>query len=131
MLESAASLKVKELQEKLEDLEAELYIKVEKGLTMKSAENKKPTVGRIEAEVRRRPEIKEMKDEIREARRIAGKVASGKSSVQMRKDCLIETARNIRSEMEHGLSVRSKNKEHRVEQTKQRFRKMFRKEERN
>jgi hypothetical protein len=104
-------------------LEAELFRKIEEILTEK--EEKKPTLDRIRSEMIRRPEHKEQKELVQNAQAMLDRIVVGRQALYMRKDCLIEVARNLRAEMEGPLSVTSR-QAGKVENAKSRAKKLYR-----
>lgn len=89
--------RVSKLETALEEHEAELYVSIPD--LIESKLGKKPTVDAIKAHILLDDERKKIAEELAEARHDKATIAAGCRSLQVKKDCALELARNMRSEM--------------------------------
>ena len=91
---------VEELESKLEIMDAELFTVIPARL---EKDGKKPTVDTIKSYVVLDPGRKALQDELLVRRHELNLITAGRQVLQVKKDCLLALASNMRAEMDHGL----------------------------
>lgn len=91
---------VEGLESKLEIMDAELFTTIPSAI---EKEGKKPTVDTIKSYVVLDPARKALQNELLVRRHELNLITAGRQVLQVKRDCLLALASNMRAEMDHGL----------------------------
>lgn len=107
MLEALARYEQDMLQNQLESLEADLFIRYQSELSTVDDRGKasRPTIENIRSHVVVDLDRATIVDKLSEAKKNLGQITVGRQSIQHCKDSLITIASNMRAEMENQVSV--------------------------